>query len=174
MKEALPTTKRIAARAFLYFLLALTGSTIAWCLVAVGALEPASTDFWRSALTALSVLSGFMITTMVFTGKIDVSKSLSLTELREVTAKLNHLLLYQLFTLINHVFAIVGALFVPMIAAQWPSVAPISASLAFGIIFVSLARSVFVPLQILEMHRFTHAALLRDAEKEAAKAASNL
>lgn len=115
---------------------------------------------------ALSVLSGFMVATMLFTGKIEVAKSLSLSELRDVAAKSNYLLLYQFGTLLNHLVSIVVALFLPAIALRAPGASTLIICLALGLFFVSMFRSLLIPLQILELHRFTHAALLREKREE--------
>jgi hypothetical protein len=125
-----------------------------------------SMNFWRSALTLLGVLSGFMITTMLFTGKIEVAKLLTLEQLEKVTEKSNHLLISQFFTLLNHVAAtfLIGLITAldDKYAVNLQGLVPA----AFGLLFISFFRSVLVPVQIIELHRFVHAALLEDKRRE--------
>lgn len=159
-------------RVALYLVLLAIGTVVGSLLIQLSIVSPIDKDFWRAGLTAISVLSGFMVASMVFTGKIEAAKSLSLSELREVAAKSNYLLLYQIGTLANHLACLSLMLLVPSIAAKWPIVGGSVAVLCLGLFFVSIIRSVFIPLQIIELHRFTHAALLRDKREEAAKDAN--
>ena len=160
--QALPTRKARMSRLSLYMWMLALGTIAAALAVYSGVVSPNDKDFWRSGLTALSVLSGFMVTTMVFSGKIEAAKSLSLSELREVSAKANHLLLSQIGTLTNHVICLALMLLVPSVSASLPISGSALATGTLGLFFVSLMRSVFIPLQIVELHRFTHAALLRE------------
>ena len=125
-------------------------------------------------MTAISVLSGFMVATMVFTGKIEAAKSLSVTELRDVAAKSTHLLLYQFGTLVNHLMCLSGMFVAPSVATRWPVAAESVAVVCLALFIVSIVRSIFLPLQIIELHRFTHAALLRDKRDEAAKGSDGM
>lgn len=168
-RDSMPTRRAWLSRVLLYSVTLALGTLVGWALVAFGLVSPTSTDFWRGALTAISVLSGFMVTTMIFTGKIEAAKSLSATELREVASKVTHLLLYQFGTLANHLVCLVAMFFTPSFAARLPTAAESVAAISLAFFFVSIIRSIFVPLQIIEIHRFTHAALIRDKRAEAAK-----
>ncbi|MEB1942416.1 hypothetical protein VDR83_11105 [Xanthomonas campestris pv. campestris] len=152
----------------------LIGAVSGFLLISYGLIKPEVVDFWRAGATALSVLSGFMIATMVFTGKIEAAKSLSLSELRIVSGKINYLLLYQLGTLINHLFCILLMLVVPLVGVQsyWGGITV--ATLCCALFFVSISRSMLIPIQVIEIHRFTHAALLRDKKNEVSAAAENM
>jgi hypothetical protein len=173
-QDALPTRDARMGRVLLYLVLLAIGTSLGAVLVSFEIVSPAEKDFWRAALTAVSVLSGFMITTMVFTGKIDAAKSLSLSELRDVASKVNYLLLYQIGTLANHLACLSLMLLVPAVTAKWPTVGPSVAILCLGLFFVSIVRSIFIPIQIIELHRFTHAALLRDKRDEAKASAGKM
>ncbi|HET8636596.1 MAG TPA: hypothetical protein VFL96_07085 [Acidobacteriaceae bacterium] len=166
-QDALPTSAARRARVAFFLATWAVGSWLGLLLLELGLVTPSDKDIWRASLTAISVLSGFMIATMLFTGKVDVAKSLSLSELRDVTLKSNYLLLYQLGTLLNHFSCLLLMLLIPSVNLRWPSVAPSVAVAGCGLFFVSLVRSVFIPLQIIEIHRFTHAALLREKRDEA-------
>lgn len=161
-------------RIIVYVVALVVGAAIGQGLVYYGVVRASDKDFWRAALTAISVLSGFIVTTMVFTGKIEAAKSLSLTELREVSSKSNYLLLYQIGTLANHLACLSIMLLAPSLAEKWPTFGPAFAVVCLSLFFVSILRSLFIPLQIIELHRFTHAAMLRDKRDETKKEAGML
>ncbi|BDU17508.1 hypothetical protein [Lysobacter auxotrophicus] len=167
--EAIPTKAARRARVAGYVLLLVGGCCLAAALMAIGVLSADQKDFWRSGLTAISILSGFMVATMVFTGKIEAAKSLSLSELRDVAAKSNYLLLYQVATLANHLVCMPLMLLTPSVAERSANAGAVCAVLAFGLFFVSIVRSLLIPVQIIELHRFTHAAMLREKRDEAKK-----
>lgn len=166
-KDALPTKDARMGRVVLYLILLAIGALVGTALVYYSIVSSTDKDFWRAGLTAISVLSGFMVATMVFTGKIEAAKSLSLSELRDVASKANYLLLYQIGTLANHLVCLSMMLLVPSLAAKWPMAGAPIAVACLGLFFVSIVRSILIPIQIIELHRFTHAALLRDKRDEA-------
>ncbi len=168
-RDALPTFTARRGRVAFFLMTWAAGSFFGLILMNIGLVDAGDKDLWRAALTAVSILSGFMIATMLFTGKIEVAKTLSLSELRDVASKSNYLLLYQFGTLLNHFFCLIVMLLMPSLNLKWPLIASSVAVMACGMLFVSLARSVFIPLQIIELHRFTHAALLREKREEAGK-----
>lgn len=166
-KDAMPTKDARMGRVVLYFILLAIGACVSATLVYFGIVSATDKDFWRAGLTAISVLSGFMVATMVFTGKIEAAKSLSLSELRDVASKANYLLLYQIGTLANHLVCLSMMLLVPSLATKWPLAGSPIAVACLALFFVSIMRSILIPIQIIELHRFTHAALLRDKREEA-------
>lgn len=172
-RDALPTRRARLGRVLAYLILLAAGAAIGAGLVSSSMVTSKDNDFWRAALTVVSILSGFMVTTMVFTGKIDASKSLTLSELRDVTSKISYLLLYQIGTLANHLACLSVMLLLPALAAQFPMIGDSPTVIGLALLFVSIARSLLVPVQIIELHRFTHAALLREKSEEA-KAKANL
>jgi len=159
--------------AFFYLALFAVGAWIFAGLVRFDILSVSSTDFWRSTVSVLAVLSGFMITTMLFTGKAEAAKSLTLEQLRGFTEKSNHLLVSQFCTLASHLG---GLLTIGVISACKPDqfFARSLVVLVGGFLLTSAFRSVLIPLQIIELHRFAHAALLREKAKEASDAAAKL
>lgn len=140
-----------------------------------GSLTAANGDFWRTALTVLAILTGFMITTMLFTGKAESSKSLSLEQLVAFSEKSNHLLLSELATLGLHVIGIVAVLAITAIGrdAGLAWLANLLVVITSGLLLLSLFRSALIPLHIIELHRFAHAALLAEKRAEIAKEVSN-
>jgi hypothetical protein len=172
--DAMPTKRARLNRVLLYLVTFLLGIGIGTALVSYEVVMPADKELWRAGLTALSVLSGFMVATMVFTGKIEAAKSLSVTELRDVASKATHLLLYQFGTLVNHLVCLSGMFVAPSVAIRWLVAADSVAVVCLALFFVSIVRSIFLPLQIIELHRFTHAALLRDKREEAVKGSEGM
>ncbi|MBN8224683.1 MAG: hypothetical protein J0L89_07690 [Xanthomonadales bacterium] len=173
-KDAMPTRRTRLNRVLLYVLILALGTLVGSILVSLGIVSPIDKEFWRAGMTTVAVLSGFMITTMIFTGKIEAAKSLSVTELREVTTKVTHLLLYQFGTLGNHLLCLFAMFVAPSLATRWPIAGDSITIACLSLFFVSIIRSIFVPMQIIELHRFTHAALLRDKRDEAKKDAEKM
>jgi hypothetical protein len=154
-------------RYFLFYLsLLAVGCWIGLGLYQAGLADSSSMNLWQALLTVLSVLSGFMITAMLFTGAADIGKSLSFEQLKTFCQKSNHLLISQLCTLASN---FIGLLLIGLILAIGPKNWPYTESLvvfAFGFIFISVFRSLLVPVQIIELHRFAHAAVLEEKRVE--------
>ena len=101
------------ARYVVFYGLVLIGSMVAgYFLQRNGWLSASATDGWKTVITLLTIISGFMITTMLFTGKVEAAKSLHSRQLIKFVKKSNHLLFSQWLTLINHICSliVVGAL----------------------------------------------------------------
>jgi len=151
-----------------YGLLWLGGGALGYYLQRAGWIS-GSADGWRTVITLLTIVSGFMITTMLFTGKVEAAKSLDSLQLTRFARKSNHLLFSQWLTLINHIcsLGVVGALTglhqSAPVAAYW--LVPI----AMAMLTLSFVRSMLIPLQIIELHRFVHAALIDEKQKEEGK-----
>lgn len=122
-------------------------------------------SWWRTVLTVISILSGFMITSMIFTGKVDVARTLNLEQLREVTQKLNFLLLFQLATLANSLICAFVTLIVCGLSKDSAQLDDLT-WIALALFIVTIIKTSFVPLQIFEIHRFTHAALIAEKIEE--------
>ncbi|WP_206203233.1 hypothetical protein [Thermomonas sp. HDW16] len=101
-----------------------------------------------------SLLAGFMVTLMLFTGRIEQATSLTLEELQAYTQRIKFLLSSQAQTLfaavLSAVFAIIWlccfALGVDATGQR------IVAAVCFGFTVVALLRCILVPLQIYEIH----------------------
>lgn len=123
-------------------------------------------NLWRALLTVLSILSGFIITAMLFTGKTEIAKSLSLEQLNTFFKKSNHLLISQLCTLANN---FLGLLLIGVIFSIGENSIPYTETLiilAFGFITISIFRSFLIPVQIIELHRFVQIALMTEKRAE--------
>ena len=149
------------------------------CWVGLGLYEMQLVNFsaanlWRALLTILSFLSGFIITAMLFTGKTEVAKSLSLEQLNTFFKKSNHLLISQLCTLGSNFF---GLLLIGVISAISKDSIPFTEPLiilAFGFVTISVFRSFLIPVQIIELHRFVQTALMTEKRIEEEEKANTL
>jgi len=109
----------------------------------------------RGVLSFAGLLSGFMVTLMLFTGRTEKTDSLSLEAAREYRDKVIYLLWSQTQTL---VFSLTTAL----MSVLWMLAESRSNSLMleiltvglFGFLAVALVRTVLLPLQIFDLHQF--------------------
>lgn len=150
------------------------GCWIGYVLQSLFIISDNSGEFWRACLTVLAVLSGFMIATMSFTGKAEVAKSLTLDQLCSFTEKSNHLLFSQLLMLCNHIASslIIGLIILTQSSGYFFTSSLIT--LAFGALICSIVRSLLVPIQIVELHRFAHRALIEEKKAEANKSTEDI
>lgn len=112
-----------------------------------------SDDVVKSILTFVAVLAGFMITTILFTGKPNGLSALNSHELREVRDKISYLVLSQCITLASHVACAIAAI-VTVLAPDESSHRALLLALLAGLLFNSLLRASILPLQIWEVHAF--------------------
>lgn len=129
-----------------------------------------TSNLWSALLTVLSILSGFIITAMLFTGKTEVARSLSLEQLNTLFKKSNHLLISQLCTLVSNFLGLLLLCIIYSIGTKSIPYTDIFIMLTFGFLTTSVFRSFLIPIQIIELHRFVQAALIR--EKRAKEEAS--
>lgn len=123
-------------------------------------------DGWKMATTLLTIATGFMITTMLFTGKVEAAKSLNSIQIEVFTRKSNHLLFSQWLTLLIHVFSLIGVAVIVALSHSYPISAHWAVCVVVGSLFLSFLRSMLIPIQIIELHRFVHAALLKEKQDE--------
>ncbi|GEM_PF-2420995 len=131
-----------------------------------GVMSSASADGWKMATTLLTIVTGFMITTMLFTGKVEAAKSLNSVQIERFTKKSNHLLFSQWITLINHIASLLGVAVILAIGETQPAFSHWVVCGVMGLFFLSFLRSMLIPIQIIELHRFVHAALVREKQDE--------
>lgn len=116
--------------------------------------ENIDADVLRAVMTAVAILAGFMITTILFTGRPNGLASLNSHELREVRDKISYLVLSQCLTLASHISCVLfclacisifnGEAHLPL----WVGVA------VAGFVANSIMRASILPLQIWEVHAF--------------------
>jgi len=167
--EAWPHRAMRARYAAFYFWIFAVGSWLGSISVVMFGLDGGNSEIWKNTITALSVFCGFMIATMLFSGKIDVAKSLTLEQLRHVAAKSNHLLVSQMATLACHFMSLASVSIVTGFHEISPALSGYAIPVAFGFLAVSIIRAMLIPVQIIEIHRFVHAALLEEKRREISK-----
>lgn len=107
----------------------------------------------RAVVTVVAILAGFMITTILFTGRPNGLSSLTSHELRDVRDKVSYLVLSQCLTLASHVACVLFCL--ACIAAFESSSFPLWVGVTIsGLLFNSILRASILPLQIWEVHAF--------------------
>lgn len=133
------------------------GAWVGWCVApAFSAAGRENTLFALLAgIIALgSLLAGFMVTIMLFTGKLEKTESLTLEELRAYTQRIKFLLSSQAQTLfaavLSATFSIVWLCFFALSMDAFAQ--QVAAMGCFGFTAVALLRCVLVPLQIYEIH----------------------
>lgn len=111
-------------------------------------------DVIRAVVTVVAILAGFMITTILFTGRPNGLSSLTSHELRDVRDKVSYLVLSQCLTLASHVACVlfclicIGIFDDSMKLSIWVGV------VLSGLVFNSIMRASILPLQIWEVHAF--------------------
>ena len=130
----------------------------ALCFVAIDSyLYPIHTlvtdDVVRSILTFVAVLAGFMVTTILFTGKPNGLAALNSHELSEVRDKISYLVLSQCITLASHLASSIVAI-VAILLPDTNSYTVVALALLAGSLLNSLLRAFILPLQIWEVHAF--------------------
>jgi hypothetical protein len=119
-------------------------------------------------LTFVSVLAGFMVTLMLFTGRTDGTKLLSARQARPYVDKVTYLLFAQAVTLALHIGCAAACLVWMLLDAIGAASEAVTWMfyLAFGLLVGSMARSLLLPLQIYELHQFEFEAFLDEKNKE--------
>lgn len=164
--EAAPSPGVWMRYAFFYGGVFAIGVLAGYLLQRFGIMSSASADGWKMATTLLTIVTGFMITTMLFTGKVEAAKSLNSVQIERFTKKSNHLLFSQWITLINHIVSLLGVAVILAIGESHPALSYWIVCAVVGLFFLSFLRSMLIPIQIIELHRFVHAALLREKQDE--------
>ncbi|MBA0099822.1 hypothetical protein WH218_12210 [Stenotrophomonas indicatrix] len=113
-------------------------------------------------LTFVSVLAGFMVTLMLFTGRTAGAGSLSVGQTPKYIDKVTYLLFSQALTLAVHIVcAAVCLIWLLLNAIESAGVATtVMFFVALGLIVLSMARSLLLPFQIYEVHQFEFESLL--------------
>jgi hypothetical protein len=111
-------------------------------------------DVLRAVMTVVAILAGFMITTILFTGRPNGLASLDSHELRDVRDKVSYLVLSQCLTLASHVACVLFCL-VSISVFNGAACLPLwVGGVLAGFVMNSLVRASILPLQIWEVHAF--------------------
>ncbi len=127
-----------------------------------------SESLMRGLLTFVAIVTGFMVTLLLFTGKGEQTSVLSSEEMVTYGELARYLIFSQVLTLFVHILS--AALIVAWFAVGslsslhwWLTLA------AFGCFGVSITRTLLLPLQIFDLHDFALLAMVRakrDAERK--------
>lgn len=147
------------------------GGWVGWCIAPAFAVTQRESTLFAllAGVIALgSLLAGFMVTLMLFTGRIENASALTLEELEAYTERIKFLLSSQAQTLFASVLSAAFAIaWLCFYALQLDEMAQrIVGAGCFGFTLVALLRCVLVPLQIYEIHE----AALDDAVEDRRKA----
>lgn len=149
----------------------LVGAALAYGFVRLGVRpgsEGAVKDVLTAVLTFSAVLSGFVVTLMLFTGRTDGAGALSIDAAQTYVAKVTYLLFSQAITLIVSLvcgLCCVGWLLINASLAP-DAVAKVLFIAVFGFLALSTLRTLVLPFQIYELHNYALENLV--AEKHAA------
>lgn len=118
-------------------------------------------------MTLVTVLAGFMVTLMLFTGRSASASSLPIDDAQRYVGKVKYLLFSQAATLAAHVLVIVAA--IGWLTADIVSSEDIYQRIFFasfsGAFFLSLIRTLLLPFQIYEIHEFELNAMIDEKKK---------
>lgn len=113
-------------------------------------------DVTTAFITVVTVLSGFVVTLMLFTGRGEGANELGLDDAETYVDKLIFLQFTQIFTLIVHVFCVV--LSVAFLLAVASGIDAFSSRIIFSsstaFMALSIVRTLLMPFQIFEVHLF--------------------
>jgi hypothetical protein len=119
-------------------------------------------------LTVSGVLAGFVVTMMLFTGKVDGAQSLNLEQAVDYRRKVVYLLWSQITSLGCYLLTIVASI----LWLAFKEIESLSSGLPFisavmiGFVSVSLARTFLLPYQIFELHNFSLNSLVEKKKSE--------
>lgn len=137
----------------------LFGVTISYLVVPdISVFEDKSTlkDIITNIMTFGSVLAGFVVTLMLFTGRTEGANSLSVDQANGYISKVKYLIFSQILTLVVYLACILTCLW--WLVCYGLGFAHVylnfSWHLAAGLLLLSVFRTVLLPLQIYEVHDF--------------------
>lgn len=125
-------------------------------------------EFVASALTALSILAGFLMSVLLFTGNVDVFGQLDHNAVSHVAERLSALLRFQSKTFFVYMLSIFTCLIWFLIPKGMIRTGVETLALTF--ILYSLLRSLLLPLQLYELHSFRFKNVVQDRKKAAQQA----
>lgn len=138
------------------------GYLISQCIISIFILNPTQeqlkglSNAVSSSMATITVLAGFTVTLMLFTGRTSNTQSLTADTAQTYVDKVTYLLFSQALTLLLHVLSIISCLIWILIQSlqQEQLASPIMLSLTAGLILLSLLRTLLLPLQIYDVHQF--------------------
>jgi len=125
-------------------------------------------DVVSSFITIVTVLAGFIVTLMLFTGRSHGAENLSLDDTSTYINKLVFLQFTQILTLIVHVACVLASLGWLLVYACGASTLYINSlfSITTALMALSMVRTILMPFQIFEVHYFELSVLRMDKQNK--------
>ncbi|MDO7930607.1 hypothetical protein Q6A26_03310 [Xanthomonas euvesicatoria pv. eucalypti] len=159
-------TSHFWLKQFLGFIVPFATGTAASLLIVDAIIKPSQAQSLKEVivgiLTFVSVLAGFMVTLMLFTGRTDSAKLLSARQAPAYVDKMTYLLFSQASALAVHITCAAVCLIWMLlygVGAKGDAISWLFHA-SFGLLAVAMVKSLLLPLQIYELHRFEFDALL--------------
>lgn len=152
------TGKHLTVRG-LFFILVLTVSYLVTTKIDIKA------TIVPVALTALSILAGFIINLILSTGSQSNFDGITHSEMKRVTGNIKSMLKFQIATFLTYLSTLCSGLVLYTI--PW-AIMQIGLEVFFlaGITY-SLARSIIIPFQLYELHEYKMGIILNKKKREA-------
>lgn len=127
-----------------------------------------SGDFVTAAITTLGIMAGFVMSLMLFTGRISGADSLSFEEAIEFRRRVLYLLWSQNITLAVYALTLLlGVVWFLFVSTGVESVSGgVITALFLGGLTTCFLRSALLPYQLYDMHSFSLRMLVDSKEKE--------
>jgi uncharacterized membrane protein YfcA len=124
-------------------------------------------DVITAIMTLVSVLAGFMVTLMLFTGRTSGADTLSVEQASAYVEKITYLLFSQALTLVVHVACVLAGLawLVAQNVSSDTTVINVLFAVCTGFLSLSLVRTLLLPFQIYEVHHFELAAMVDEKQR---------
>jgi len=140
-----------------------------------GLLPSSAGGFAKGILPFAGILAGFVVTLMLVTGRTDKADKLDFEDAQEFRDKVIYLLWSQALTLLSHMGTAIVAIIVLIADAGSSNWALwVTVPILFAALTVSLTRTLLLPLQIFELHRFVLDMTIAEKEQEVNDTASRL
>lgn len=125
-------------------------------------------DIVESLISFCSIIIGFVITAMLFSGRNQAADKLRLAQARDYATKTKFILLSQTQTLIAFLFCVGFSLLTIMTKSSGTSMLDSFMVFALAIGFFSLGvyRVIFLPFQIYDVHAFALDSLILEKEDQ--------
>lgn len=119
-------------------------------------------------MTLSSVLAGFLVTLMLFTGRSPSATALTLDQTENYVGKVKYLLFSQAATLVIHLLVITIAIawLIAEAASSGIILQRVLLSCFAGTLLLSLVRTLLLPFQIYEIHEFELNSLISEKKNK--------
>lgn len=120
-------------------------------------------DFYSTAITVLGILSGFLMSLMLFSGRLSGAESLNYESSQLYRNKILYLLWSQTITLVIYILTAFLCMLWFAVAKEYQ---PVVSVLVSGGLATSMVRSLLLPYQLVDMHKFSLDILVKSKLRE--------